>query len=70
MRARLLALLAGACAPLIGAQAPLLYTDANMPPAVLAELVRGQELALSMDFDQADAIRAGVDRCEALLAPV
>jgi hypothetical protein len=34
----------------------LLYTDQSMPPAALGELVRGQDLALEMRFDEAEAV--------------
>jgi hypothetical protein len=54
MKLFLLAMLA-ACA-LKGAQAPVLYTDRNIAPAVLEELTRGQDLAMSMRFDEAEAV--------------
>lgn len=56
MRALLFSLLVGACALLEGAQAPVLYTDSNLDPALLRELEHGQDLGMSLDFDQAESV--------------
>jgi hypothetical protein len=62
MRAALLAWMTGACALLQGAQALPLYTDDNMPAPLLAELMRGQDLAMELRFDEAEAIIRGIMR--------
>jgi hypothetical protein len=56
VRALIFTVFIGACACLHGAQAPVLYTDPSYPPAVLSELVRGQDLAMEMRFDEAEAL--------------
>lgn len=56
MRGLLLLSLAVVCAVLRGAQPPPYYTDENFPPEPLRELMRGQDLALGLEFDRAEAV--------------
>lgn len=56
LRCLFLALFTGACALLHGAQAPVLYTDDNMPPEILRTLMHGQDLGMQMQFDDAEKI--------------
>lgn len=56
MLALLCSLLIGACALLQGAQAPVLYTDSNLDPALLRELEHGQDLGMSLEFDEAEKV--------------
>jgi hypothetical protein len=60
MRTLLAAWMIGACALLQGAQALPLYTDDNMPAPLLAELMRGQDLAMELRFDEAEAVIRGI----------
>lgn len=48
-------LFAGACV-LQAAQAPVLYTDQNLAPGLLETLMRGQDLALNLKYDEAEAL--------------
>lgn len=56
MRILAVLILSGACACLQAGQAPPLYTDHDLPPGVLEEMKRGQDLAMSLELVQAEAV--------------